>query len=230
MADPIEMKLLHMVTHDPARTPTMVMFANPDYFLFAGAQNCTSACVTENPGFAWNHGDFQSEITTTWLGMVGPGVAPKGVDGNTWSDHTDIRPSVLVLAGLEDDYKHDGRALVEDFETDVLPPGLSNEPAFIKLSAAYKQINAPVAQLGLDSLKISTAALNSNTPKDQMYNSLENQLTQFTNQRNALVTQMKKLLEGAEFKGQALDDPTVNSLVDQANALLAQVHTLAGSL
>ena len=37
LADPVGMKALHMVTADPQRTPTLVMFAHPDYFLFAGA-------------------------------------------------------------------------------------------------------------------------------------------------------------------------------------------------
>jgi hypothetical protein len=74
LADPVEMKNLHMITADPARTPTFTMFADPDYFLFAGAPNCTAPCVTENPAFAWNHGDVTPDITQTWLGMVGPGV------------------------------------------------------------------------------------------------------------------------------------------------------------
>src|SRR5260370_24853695 len=73
LADAVEMKILHMVTADAARTPTLVMFVDPDYFLFPGAQNCNSPCVTETPGFAWNHGDVQPEIVTTWLGMVGRG-------------------------------------------------------------------------------------------------------------------------------------------------------------
>src|SRR6266581_7645895 len=34
LADPVEMKLLHMITSDPARTPTFTMFADPNYFLF----------------------------------------------------------------------------------------------------------------------------------------------------------------------------------------------------
>ena len=46
LADPVGMKALHMVTADPQRTPTLVMFAHPDYFLFAGAPNCTSPCIT----------------------------------------------------------------------------------------------------------------------------------------------------------------------------------------
>ena len=72
------MKLLHMVTADPARTPTFTLFADPNYFLFAGAPNCISPCVTEPPGFAWNHGDTNPDITTTWLGLVGPGDHPPG--------------------------------------------------------------------------------------------------------------------------------------------------------
>jgi len=78
LADPVELNLLHMTTADPARTPTFIMFANPDYFLFAGAPNCVSPCVTQNPKFAWNHGTVSPDITTTWLGMVGPGVKNGG--------------------------------------------------------------------------------------------------------------------------------------------------------
>ena len=123
-----------MVNADPARTPTFTMFAKPDYFVSTGAANCSSPCVSVNPGFAWNHGDYAPEIDTTWLGLVGPGVAHLGVDGNgpadgpssagpdsgqgtipgsgttgTWTDHTDVRPTLLYLTGLRDDYVPDGR-------------------------------------------------------------------------------------------------------------------------
>jgi hypothetical protein len=229
LADPVELKLLHMVTNDPARTPTFVMFADSNYFLFAGAQNCNSPCVTVNPSFAWNHGDVQSDIVTTWLGLVGPGVQARGVDGATWSDHTDIRPTILLLGGFKDDYLHDGRALVEDLDSDVLPPSLSNDQSFIALSEAYKQINAPVAQLGLDSLKISTKALESNDKRDQTYNSLEGQLARFTGRRNALASKIKHLLDNAEFKNKPLDDAVVNDLINQANVLLTDVSNLANN-
>ena len=33
LADPTEEAILHMVNADPARTPTLAMFAKPDYFL-----------------------------------------------------------------------------------------------------------------------------------------------------------------------------------------------------
>jgi hypothetical protein len=32
LADPVELKLLHMITGDPQRTPNFVMFGNPDYY------------------------------------------------------------------------------------------------------------------------------------------------------------------------------------------------------
>src|SRR4029453_18745686 len=39
---------------------------------------CAGSTVCVNPGFAWNHGDVQEEIANTWVGLVGPGVAPGG--------------------------------------------------------------------------------------------------------------------------------------------------------
>ena len=79
MANPVEFKMLHMQTFDPLRTPSFIMFANDDYFVTGSTACATSttpatSCVTQQQGFAWNHGDVQPQITTTWLGMVGPGV------------------------------------------------------------------------------------------------------------------------------------------------------------
>ncbi|MGH7439930.1 MAG: hypothetical protein ACRENE_29935, partial [Polyangiaceae bacterium] len=120
LADPVEMKMLHMITGDPQRTPTFVMFGDPDYFF----QTFGTPTLNESSAFAWNHGGTNPEIVDTWLGMAGPGVLNKGVDETTWSDHTDIRPTMLLLAGLTDDYAHDGRVLVEDLATSALPSTL----------------------------------------------------------------------------------------------------------
>jgi hypothetical protein len=218
LADPVEMKLLHMVTADPARTPTLTMFANPDYFLFAGAPNCNSPCVTENPGFAWNHGDVQKDITTTWLGMVGPGVKRQGVDRETWSDHTDIRPTILSLTGLVDDYSHDGRVLAEEMRSNALPSGIRGNPlAFTLLARAYKQLNAPVGRFGLATLATSNKAI---TGSDQTYNRLENRLASLGAQRDSLAAQIIQKLEAAEFNNQPLDWPSTFGLLAQANRLI----------
>jgi hypothetical protein len=227
LADPVEMKLLHMVTADPARTPSLVMFADPNYFLFAGAPNCTSPCVTQQPGFAWNHGDTNADITTTWLGMVGPGIAKQGVDPATWSDHTDVRPTMLALVGLQDDYSHDGRVLVEELKGWAIPKAVLRSDSFVDLARVYKQINAPIGNLSLETLKISTTALESSTAGDATYTQLENQLSAINVQRNALAGQMIGLLEGAEFNGQVFSDGQASSLISQGNALLQMVTNLA---
>ena len=221
LADPVEMKLLHMVTADPQRTPTFVLFGHPDYF-FVGSG---SSGVVENRAAAWNHGGVQPDITTTWLGMVGPGVRRQGVDGDTFSDHTDIRPTILLLAGLTDDYVHDGVALIEDLHEHALPHALREDARLFGLLArAYKQITAPLGELGQRTLAVSTTAL---AGDDATYAALEAALEAISDQRDALAAQMIALLDGAEFHGQRLRRRDVHDLVAQAHRLLAQVRALA---
>jgi hypothetical protein len=184
--------------------------------------------VTEPPAFAWNHGDVQPDITTTWLGMVGPGVDQTGIDSTTWSDHTDIRPTMMMLLGLHDDYSDDGRALTEDLTGWAKPASVKKGGSFVPLAEMYKRINATVGELGLASLKVSTTALESSAAGDSTYNQLENQLISITNQRNALASQMITLLEGAEFNGQVINKPQAQQLIAQGQALLDQVNALAG--
>jgi hypothetical protein len=227
MADPIELKLLHIITADPARTPTFIMFADPNYFLFAGTSNCTSPCVTENQGSAWNHGDVAPEIVTTWLGTVGPGVVHKGIDNTTWSDHTDIRPTLLVLLGLKDDYTHQGRVLSEEFNGWAIPPSMSKGGSYIPLAQVFKQIEAPVGQLGLTSLVVSTKALESHDPGNATYNQLENQLISITSKRDALAAQIITLLEGAAFNGQVINEQHAQQLISQAQELLNQTNSIS---
>ena len=138
LADPAEEAILHMVNADPARTPTFAMFAKPDYFVSPGAANCSTPCVSVNPAFAYNHGDYAAEINTNYTAFAGPGVRHLGLDGTsaangpnsagpnsgqtevvnsgttgTWVDETDIRPTLIYLTGLKDDYEHDGRVITE---------------------------------------------------------------------------------------------------------------------
>ena len=102
-----------MVTADPFRTPTFTPFADPNWFFFATGVATPATCATPDAcafipartrqSFAWNHGDIQDEIASTWVGYVGQGV-DNGPDNTTWSDHTDVRPTILELVGLKDDY------------------------------------------------------------------------------------------------------------------------------
>jgi sulfatase-like protein len=221
LADPVEMKLLHMITADPARTSTFTMFADPNYFLFANSSNCGSHCVTEDPSFAWNHGDIQPEITTTWLGLVGPGVAKSEIDNTTWSDHADIRPTMMLLLGLRDDYTHDGVALVGNLTDYAVPEAIKQQKEmFFNLTANYKQLNAPLGQLALDRLKISTRALESgNSVNDENYANLENKVSNMTNQRDALAAEIIQILQDAEFSGKPIDPQQAQNLMGQAKDL-----------
>jgi hypothetical protein len=240
MADPAELNLLHMVTADPARTPTFIDFANPDYYLYTGSSYCSSPTdyVCLDSGYAWNHGDAQPVITTTWLGLVGPGVASLGVDSTPRTDHTDIRPTMMFLLGLKDDYTSDGRVLVEALDPSAMAQTMagnegsdgSGASTFLSLAQMYEQINAPTGQFGLTTLGISTHALASNTPGDATYANLENQLSSMTSQRNALASQMISLLQGAEFNHQHIDNKQAQSLISQGQNLLNQANTLAAFL
>jgi arylsulfatase A-like enzyme len=236
MANPVEFKMLHMQTFDPLRTPSFTMFANDDYFV-TGSTACgtsttpATSCVTQQQGFAWNHGDVQPQITTTWLGMVGPGIVPAGVDNATWSDHTDVRPTMLTLLGLKDDYSHEGRALVEKFKGWAQPSAVKKGGNFVPLAQALKQITAPVGPLGLASLHASTVALEKgNAQDDSTYTGIENQLASFTAERDALVAQILPLLAAAEDDGTPIPDSAADSLIQQAANLLSRVQAYAGSL
>jgi len=212
LADQAEQELLHMITKDPARTPNFVLFANPDYFLFATTSHapCTptfnaASCFVEQAGFAWNHGDFQEDITKTWLGMVGPGIAPLGPLNTIFTDHTDIRPTMLNLVGLSDDYAHDGRVLFEAFAGNAANGSLrAHQDVLSALAAAYKDINAPLGALGIGTLKgISTTALKSD---DATYAVLTAQIKAITATRNGIAGQMIAMLEDAAFNNKSIDE------------------------
>jgi hypothetical protein len=220
LTDAVGMKMLHMVTGDPQRTPNFVMFGNPDYYF----QTYGSPDFVVNNGFAWNHGGVRPEINNTFLGLVGPGVTPRGINGNIWSDHTDVRPTLLVLSGLTDDYSHEGRALVEALSSSVLPSAVRQSgSAFTMLANAYKRINAPLGPVGLGSLRASTKAL---VGDDTTYGRIEGQLSNLTQKRDQLAAQMLQLLEGAEFNGQVIDSATASNLNKQASQLLSAVQQL----
>ena len=221
MADPVEMQNLHMITGDPARTPTFIYFGNSDYFFTTSG----TPDLQQNPGFAWQHGDFQPDIVTSWLGLVGPGVLNLGVDDQTWTDHADTRPTILALVGLQDDYATEGRVILEDLDPGALPQSLrAHHETLIRLGQVYKQLNAPVGQFGLDTLQISTTALASNSAGDATYSSLESELTSFGGQRDSLAGQIDALLLGAEVNGSVINEQQAKGLIAQAQSFLGQVH------
>ena len=247
LADPTEEAILHMVNADPARTPTFAMFARPDYFLSTGAANCNNPCVSVNGGFAYNHGDYAAEINTNFLGIAGPGVKNLGVDGpqpadgpnsagpdsgqvtvpgshttGTWIDETDIRPTMLYLAGLRDDYEHDGR-VISQILTD--PNTALSRPGVAQLGACYKQLNSSVGEFGTDTLIASTAALESNSAGDVTYGHIEHALRVFGAARDKLAGAIKGELEAAAFGNDSIQGVAAQTVA--CEDLIGAVHALA---
>ena len=238
LADHTEMKTLHMVTTDPFRTPTFTPFADPNWFFFATGGSTPATCATPgacafipartSQSFAWNHGDIQDEIASTWIGMVGPGVDQSATDDTTWTDHTDLRPTILSLVGLQDDYSHDGRLLDGDLTGYAIPSAVKkNLAGFNQLADAYKQLNAPFGTFAMNTLKASTTALASNDAGDSTYNSIEGQIRSLTAQRDALAAQIKAALDAATFTNQPLDGAQVQGWLSQAQSLQSQAAALA---
>jgi hypothetical protein len=237
LADPVGEKALHMVNSDPQRTPTFTLFGNPDFFITTSNTTCTTVrpappgsvvpdCIS--PGFAWNHGDIQPEIANNWLGLVGPGVRHRGIDSKTWTDHTNVRPTILELAGLKDDYVNDGRVLIEDLTDEAVAKSLrSHQETLLRLGAVYEQLNASFGQFGIDLLKASTRALTSSSANDSTYASIENSIANLTLERDGLAGQIKTALSGAAFDGQSINQRHAERWIDRAESLLAEAHDLA---
>jgi hypothetical protein len=250
IADPVEESILHFTNADPARTPAFALFAKPDYFLSAGSATCPAAgCVTQNTGFAWDHGDYAAEINMTYLGLAGPGVKHLGVDGwgpeqgpnsagpdsgqtvsadlanpGTWADHTDIEPTVLFLTGLKADYTQDG-TVITDVLTDA-PPHLRSVPEQ-QLAACYKQLNASVGQFGAATLIASTKAVESSTAGDAEYNQVNTRLLSLEKQRDALAIDVKSELNAAAFDNTAIANP--HGQLIQCQAIIGAAEELAAS-
>jgi hypothetical protein len=237
LADHTEMKTLHMITADPNRTPTFTPFADPDWFFFAtgGTTTCATpaACAfipaRTNQSFAWNHGDIQDEIASTWVGYVGPGVRNLGTS-DVWTDHTDVRPTMMTLLGLHDDYTVDGRAVLQPLFDSAVPQTLrAHRETLLRLGDVYKQLNASFGAFAMDTLKASTTALASNAANDSTYTTLETAIANLTSERDTLAGQIKAGLAAAEFDGTPLNEQQAKGWIDHAQDLLNRAAALAAS-
>ena len=233
IADPVGQKALHMVNADPQRTQTFTYFANPDYFLTTGNTACPTASVPTcvDYHFAYSHGDVTEDIARTWLGFVGPGVKNLGRTSDTWSDHADIRPTILSLLGLKDSYEPDGAALVDFLDTSAVSRQLrAHHESLVRLHTVYKEIAAPFGPFAADTLVASTRAIASGSATDDSaYASTESSISSLTSQRDALEAQMRTALTNATFGGQLASEQQLKSMIDQGNQLLDHASALASA-
>ena len=226
MADQTAMKTLHMTTTgDPARNPVFVLFADANYFLTDFPASTCETCI--NPLFAWNHGDIQQEIAQTWLGFVGPGV--RSGDSDLWTDHTDVRPTMLALLGLRDPYAHDGRVVTEVLHEWAVPQSLRQHQGTLeRLGGVYKQLNAPFGRFAMDLLTVSTAALKSGSPSDDSrYAALQALIAGLTSQRDATASEIRAMLDAAAFGRHPVNERRAQQLIREAHGLLEQARAAA---
>jgi hypothetical protein len=245
LADPVEESILHIADADPARTPTLAMFAHPDYFLSTGSASCTptglGGCIMQNTGFAWDHGDYAAEINTNYAAFAGPGVRDLGLDGpaadegpnsagansgqtvvtdyhfrGPWVDETDIRPTVLYLAGLRDDYQSDGRVISQIL---AHPNHALSQAGVTRLGECYKQLYSSVGQFGSATLTAATNAIESNSPGDSTYLGVDLALRALQVARDKLAILIKGELSGAAF-----GDATIHGAGVQTAACQAVIH------
>jgi hypothetical protein len=210
------LKALHMVNADPQRTMSFTMFSQPDYYFqtYSPCSGKSQGCL--NDSYAWIHGDYSNDIGQTWLGMVGPGVNNGGLDASTWTDHTDIVPTVNAVLGLTPDYQPDGRVITQILTPSVAKGG--NSESLTELGDLYKQLNAPYGDFAHSLIVASTNAIKAD---DVTYLSTEQQIQQLTSQRDDLVQQMKDVLDGTD-KGHR------EQLIAAGQSLLQSAQTLAG--
>jgi hypothetical protein len=241
-AGALEQRVLHMQTSDPLRTPTYTLFPKGDYFF-----STSGPPVSINSSFAYDHGYYSPNIDITWVGMAGPGVANRQVDGpqpaegnqahdpeatntvpgassGTWVEETDIRPTMLYLLGLSDDYQSDGHVITQALSS--LPRALA---ATADLAAGYDQINSSVGQFGTDTLIADSKALASgSTSSDSAYAAEQETLRQLADDRDAAAAKIKQTLANAAA-GKTPNNGEIQSGLSHVKELLKRAQMLAGS-
>jgi hypothetical protein len=121
----------------------------------------------------------------------------------TWVDETDIRPTLLYLTGLHDDYQSDGRVISEVLASPRRGIGSRTVEA---LGQCYKQLNSSVGEFGTATLQASTRAIESTSPGDRQYLATKRALTLLEHVRDDLAGRIKAELSSAEFgHGQVSD-------------------------
>jgi hypothetical protein len=240
-AGALEQRVLHMQTNDPLRTPTYSIFPMPDYFFSTSGAN-----VSFNNGFAYDHGYYSPNIDVTWAAIAGPGMAANGVDGpgpsggnesqdpnsthtvpeastqGTWIEEADLRPTLLHLVGLTDDYQTDGQVITQG----LTAPSRSLDQVR-ELGALYRQINSSVGAFATDTLIADSAALGSGSAGDDSTYSTEQQaLRSMADHRDQVASLMKVTLAHAAA-GVAPAHGELQSELAQGRALLKEAAQLA---
>jgi hypothetical protein len=153
-----------------------------------------------------------------------PGVEHKGngIDSTTWTDHTNLRPTILSLVGLKDDYTDDGHVIVQALDKPSIPKGLKASNIG-DLEQADEQLNAPFGDYAKDTLAASTFALKGT---DTEYSNFVSDLGGFEPGREALAQTIRDALFNAAFNGGTITNAQATNWINQANGYISDAAGL----
>lgn len=138
------------------------------------------------------------------------------------ADETDIQP--MYLLGLHTDYVQDGRVINQLLTS---PNRALSGQQVTQLGEVYKQLNSSVGEFGAYTLTASTRAIESNTPGDREFVTVNAALTGLDKQRDALAIQIKNELYNAENWGTPVFG--AGQQIGQAQHLIAAAKALAAT-
>ena len=96
----------------------------------------------------------------------------------------------------------------------------------LRLGQTFTQLEAPVGAFGMDTLRASTRALASDSPRDAAYTMIEGALQRLGAARDTVGAQMRALLLDAAFGGRPLNVTAARKLIRAGDRLLGQAAVL----
>ena len=129
---------------------------------------------------------------------------------------------MLYLAGLKDDYEHDGRVITEI----VTRPGHAlSAPGVTALGACYKQLNSSVGEFGTATPAGGDRCDREQQPGDASYLRTDKALSALKRARDRLAGEIKGELDAAAFSGTGVHDAAGQTLA--CRALISSAERLA---
>lgn len=223
IADRATMQFLHLAAASAARRPSVLLFAQSGIEAVGGASAgpCAAAapCIQRDPASAWVRAGLSEATTQSWMAMVGPGVKALGETDAVASSVVDMRPTLLALLALRDDYRHDGHVLARVMTSDALPAAINaSEPGYTALADLCRDLDAPLGVLGRRVLARMDRAVRAD---DDAYRQALQGLDALATVRDRLALQEKALLASAAFDNRPLDPAQLSALISESKAILA---------
>ena len=157
----------------------------------------------------------------------GRGSRRRASTDKVWTDHTDVRPTILALLGLKDDYVSDGRVDTEFLKGDAMPKSLNGRQGrgarrrpgrrSTRRSGRSRPTRSPRRPGALASHTLRRRHVHEDRERDPGSDA----------ERDALASKIRLALWNAEFNGQKIDEKHAKNWIGLANDLLGRAHALA---